>query len=84
MADTRHKNVNWDIGEVKEEASFEQVKMALLMDIRDELHKLNALLSCHNFTDFPFVLRDIRSSVARLDRRAKKKVPLTRQKKKAT
>lgn len=37
-----------------------QVLHALLMDIRDELERLNALLHCGNFTSIPATLREIR------------------------
>lgn len=55
MADTRHKNENWNLGESNANncVSWQQMHMALLMDIRDELQKLNALLHCGNFLAIP-------------------------------
>jgi hypothetical protein len=40
--------------------SWDYVKIAVLMDIRDELQKLNGILSCQNFTNIPTTLRGIR------------------------
>ena len=56
MADTRHKDVNWNCGE---NVSFDGAKLAVLMDIRDELQTLNRLLACRNFTGIPASLRAI-------------------------
>lgn len=60
--DNRHKNKNWELptdnnGRIQ---TWDYVKLAVLMDIRDELQKLNALLHCPNFVEIPRVLRDIR------------------------
>lgn len=40
MADTRHKNANWNIGEAP---TLEQAQLGLLMDIRDELQESNRI-----------------------------------------
>jgi hypothetical protein len=49
------------------------VHSALLMDIRDELRRLNRLLGCTNFLDVPRTLRDIRTAVRRLPARPRKR-----------
>lgn len=41
------------------------IHAALLMDIREELRALNALLSCPNFTSIPASLRAIRRNTAK-------------------
>ena len=47
----------------------ESMHAAILMDIRDELHQLNSLLGCRNFTSLPQVMK-------RIDRRLAKKISL--------
>ena len=74
----RHKDVNWLLPDRME--CNEQVLMALLMDVRDELksigRQLNVtndrlrVLSCSNFLAIPHVLRSIRANTAK--RRAKR------------
>ena len=59
----RFENVRWDLtaapdGSIK---TWELARLAVLMDIRDELQKLNRLLGCPNFVAVPGILRDIRS-----------------------
>lgn len=63
----RYKNVRWDLPGEETDAviSNEAVNQALLMDIRDELQKLNRLLHCPKFTDIPHPLRAIRSNTAK-------------------
>jgi hypothetical protein len=47
----RHPNVNWNMPE--DAPTWDSAKLAVLMDIRDELQKLNALLGCPNFIAIP-------------------------------
>lgn len=61
MTDTRHKGLNWNIGD---RPTWDGAKLAVLMDIRDELKELNSLLHCHNFTDIPHILRGIRRKLS--------------------
>jgi hypothetical protein len=49
------------------------VQVALLMDVRDELQKLNALLHCHNFTGMPETLRQVRRNTANLPKQTRAK-----------
>ena len=66
----RHAGVDWTIPDKPQ--SWEQVNTAVLMDLRDELKRLNALLSCPNFTRIPATLRTIQRNTAR---RKKKPTP---------
>jgi len=61
MTNTRHKDANWNLRPALDNTlTWPQIHTALLMDIRDELKRLNSLLYCHNFTDIPNQLRLIR------------------------
>lgn len=42
---------------------WQYVHLQILMDIRDELQKLNGLLHCRNFTDIPVTLRGLRRDI---------------------
>jgi len=44
---------------------WEHVAIEVMMDVRDELVKLNALLHCHNFTDIPHKLERIKRNTAK-------------------
>lgn len=64
--DTRRKDVTWDVtGGDGKVSSWEQAHAALLMDIRDELKKLNSLLHCHNFQAIPRKLDRISRNTAK-------------------
>ena len=56
--DTRYKNLAWIIPSGGN-PSFEGAQLAVLMDIRDELQRLNELLHCPNFIDIPLMLDEI-------------------------
>lgn len=66
MTDRRKKDVQWtvarDDGTVP---TWEHVQVAVLMDIRDELKKLNQLLHCPNAIDIPNILRAIRRNTTK-------------------
>lgn len=47
--------------------------LAVLMDIRAELKKLNSLLHCQNATDIPHILRDIKRNTTKPKRRRVKR-----------
>lgn len=72
MADTRCKNEEWSLkpGE-SGNYSFDAAQLAVLMDLRDELHQLNALLQGHRFQRLPDDIRQI-------ERRLAKKIRLNR------
>lgn len=61
MSDKRHKNGQWNLPTAPDGRleSWDYVKIAVLMDIRDELQRLNNLLYCANFTTLPFTLKQI-------------------------
>ena len=60
MSDMRKKNSNWEIKTNGDGMTpTADARLAVLMDIRDELQTLNALLTCKNFTSIPFVLLTI-------------------------
>ena len=59
----RHANLNWTLPDKLQE--WGQVNAALLMDIRDELRKLNAVLACQNFQDIPRILRRVSVNTAK-------------------
>lgn len=79
----RHKDHDWDLptGTRNQNGGFtvpwDYVHAAILMDIRDELKRLNSLLYCSNFTGIQRTLRAIRAAVEkpkkRLKRSAKRK-----------
>lgn len=66
MADRRRKDVNWEPAEANGDMpNWERVSIAVLMDIRDELKKLNALLHCQNFQRIPAKLDRIGRNTTR-------------------
>jgi len=78
MTDTRHKDCLWrlmDNGEPKADGSRSYqnttIQLALLMDIRDELKRLNSLLHCTNFLGIPNQLRRIRLNTNKKKRKVR-------------
>lgn len=71
----RHRDTNWNLPEGKPNTTggtthcWESIHAALLMDIRDELKKMNAILHCSNTLAIPHTL-------TRIDRRLAKHMPL--------
>lgn len=66
MSDQRYKNRNWTVAEPNQTTvSCGAAQLAVLLDIRDELQRLNALLHCHNFVGIPTVLRSIRRNTTK-------------------
>lgn len=63
-------NANW--GLPTKDYTWEHVKIALLMDLRNELKTLNRLIGCHNTMAIPGLLRDIKRNTTR--RKYKKKI----------
>lgn len=53
------------------------VTRAILLDIREELKRLNSLLHCHNFTAIPFKLDAIKRNTTK-KRKPKKATPKLR------
>lgn len=61
MPDTRRKDANWILNiDPEGKVSTEDARLAVLMDIRDELKRLNTLLHCGNFMAIPHYLDKIR------------------------
>lgn len=64
--DRRKKDANWLLNlNVNGTVPTCDAQLAVLMDIRDELKKLNWLLSCENFLQIPALLRMIRANTAK-------------------
>lgn len=62
MADKRRKDVEWLLPEPGQNVSFEAAQLAVLMDIRDELKRINGILHYSNFLEIPGILRKIRAN----------------------
>lgn len=71
---SRFKNKNWSVGgeeDVNGEAvrwpdTWQGQQLAVLMDVRDELQKLNNIFGCHNFLEIPRVVKAIRTNTGRI------------------
>lgn len=63
----RRKDVNWNIPEGT--PTTNEAMLAVMMDLRDELKKLNTLLHCWRFIEIP-------STLKRIDRRMAKNMPI--------
>jgi hypothetical protein len=73
MSDTRFKNALWKINSNADGTiPTTEAHLALLMDIRDELQKLNGVLSCPQFRSIPHKLEAIRRNTAK---RRKVRIP---------
>ncbi len=71
MSDRRKKDIDWTVAEEDGRVpTWERVIVAVLMDVRDELKRLNTLLYCHNFTGIPQTLRAIRKNTTKKKRAA--------------
>ena len=69
----KFKDVIWTVPECANGgiASWEAVDTALLMDIRDQLQKLNAVFECPNFLMVPTYLKTIEKNSRKPKRRVK-------------
>jgi len=56
----RKANQIWDCGDNLHSSTLEQAQLAVLMDIRDELQKLNRVFQCANFLNMPHELKTLR------------------------
>jgi hypothetical protein len=66
-------NINWYVAnEDGTLPTWERIGIAVLMDIRRELQRLNALLSCPNFTGIPTTLQAIYRNTAKPRARRKR------------
>ena len=64
MADTRHRDTNWNVGET---VTMDGATLAVLMDIRDRLD----VLLCPSFRQIPVTLLRIEAELAKLNRELK-------------
>lgn len=72
----RHKDTEWTLAEegLTGGLTWEQVGIAVLMDIRDELKRLNAAIYCQNALAIPALLRNIDRNTKPKRKRAKRQV----------
>ncbi len=69
MTDQRRANADWQVADNDGSVpTWERVGIAVLMDIRDELQKLNNLLRCPNFIAIPRKLDAIRRNTTKKKR----------------
>lgn len=67
-----YSNVTWTIKRNPDGTiSQSDAHLAVMMDIRTELQKLNRVLYCPNFTAIPGILRTIRRNTTKPRRRKK-------------
>jgi len=71
MTDRPYKNWDWNIGTAYPVPTWDQVKTAILLDIRDELQKINAVLGCSNFQAIPRQLAQINANTKPKRRKAR-------------
>lgn len=64
MADRNRRGINWTLPAAGT-ITLDQAQLAVLMDIREELQRLNRLLHCHNFIGMPATLRSISRKLAK-------------------
>lgn len=66
---------NWDLRDpvTGRCADWQRAGIAVLMDIREELRRLNLLLHCPNFTRIPQTLREIQKNTKKRKRRRMKR-----------
>lgn len=71
MSTGRFKDISWNLANSDGKiASWEMVVIAVMMDVRDELKRLNSLLYCHNFTGIPQTLRKVEKNTRKKKRAA--------------
>ena len=70
----RHLNADWSLPDICQ--TWEQVQVAVLMDIRRELVKLNGVLACPRFLGIPDALDAIRRNTVKRKKKPKVKVKL--------
>lgn len=74
----RYKNIDWHCGGYRtpgkiHDVTTDNAQLSVLMDLRDELQRLNTLLHCHNFTAIPHTLRSIQKNTTKKRRKAVRK-----------
>lgn len=66
----RPNNRNWNIPNAD---TSDQLTWILLLDLRDELQKLNRVFECHNFVRIPRVLDQISENTKKRKPKAKRR-----------
>ena len=64
----RFKDTDWNLplgSDGRSVETWEQACLAVLMDVRDELKRLNAALYCPNFQHIPRTLREIKRNTTK-------------------
>lgn len=72
--DRRRKDVNWYVADESGTAYSEMREgctLAVLMDLRDELKKLNNIFHCPNALQIPDLLRAIKKNTTKRPRKVK-------------
>lgn len=68
--DTRSKDVSWLLNvNANGKVPTLDAQLAVLMDIRDEMKRLNEVLHCHNFLNMPSKLERIARNTSKPKRR---------------
>jgi hypothetical protein len=68
----RCKDIGWGVSKSATGSySYDAASLAVLMDLRDELKAIRAILECHNTQAIPRILRRISANTAK-PRKAKK------------
>lgn len=70
----RYKDVNWNLygNDGDKLVDNVNIKIALMMDIRDRLDRVLRVLECSNTADIPCILRRIARNTAKKRRKTKK------------
>lgn len=68
----RHKDANWTLPE-DTSVSYDEAQLAVLMDIRDELKRLNTVLQCPNFIAVPAKLDAIDRNTSRTEKNTRRR-----------
>jgi len=72
--DTRIKDKNWELNILPSgRVSIDDASLAVLMDIRDRLISIDAVVNCHNALEIPRLLRAINRAINRNTAKPKKK-----------
>lgn len=73
MSDKTAPDVEWEVLDADGKIwTWARVSVAVLMDIRRELKRLNAAIYCPNFQEIPYRLRKIEGNTRRKKKRAKR------------
>ncbi len=69
----RHKDTEWALPEHGNGKfiGYDGAQLAVMMDIRDELKKLNRVFECYNFVRIPRILDRISANTTRKTRKSK-------------